>query len=712
MIVLALDQETFPIRPGRQAPRVVCGQSVYDHEGVRRIELRDPWLDRLEAALQDPRVRLVGHRIAFDVLASIATRPRLAPLWWAAYEADRATCTYEREKLIRIAQGSLARHSSNSLLDLVRRYKIQTDLRAEDKDGSEGAWRTRYSELDGIDPAAWPEDARRYALGDLDVLPVYQAQETAPAPWLADQYRQARAALWLALTSGWGMRVDPRAVAAFREMVEAEHRIVRSALTHGGPALAPWFEEWNRQHPDAPRAMDASWLAIPYGGGLVRPVGTKDTKAAKARMLAVSDAKGLPLQVTDTGKKAIEEGADPIATAREYPSLNADACAGTGDPVLIAYARYTSIGTLRSRADRLAAAADAGLPIQPRFDALKETGRTSCSMGDVEPGRPLLAYGDQTQNLHRAPGLRECYTARPGCVILSVDWTAAELHTLAQTCADLGLDSNMARILNSGRDVHTWYACQVNGWDYDWAKSKGLDETEKKRVKSARQAAKPCNFGFPGGLGIEKFRLFAARQYQVQFTDEEARDRKGIWLASFPEMVGYFAHISALIESGEPLVHFGSWRYRGDVRYTSAANSYFQGRCADMAKDAGWRLARMSMIEGWRFRLWNFAHDEFLLEVPEAEASDIAVEVVRVMEEAGRVWCPAAPVKAEPALCRSWRKGAEPVRDASGRLIPWEDRPVSEETAARIKKSLASGRSPLYTSWDFGFTESRILEVA
>ena len=44
-IRFALDQETYPIRPGRQAPRVVCVQSRVD--GVDRLELREPGLDRL-----------------------------------------------------------------------------------------------------------------------------------------------------------------------------------------------------------------------------------------------------------------------------------------------------------------------------------------------------------------------------------------------------------------------------------------------------------------------------------------------------------------------------------------------------------------------------------------------------------------------------------------------------------------------------------------
>lgn len=704
--LFGFDTETFPIRPGRQAPRIVCGQSR-----AGGIELRERFLDRLEAALNDPRVLLYGHEIAFDACASIASRPRLLRLWFDAYAADRVTCTHEREKLIRIAEGTLVRYGKNNLLALVHRYHLQHDFKDGDKEKGGDAWRARYFELDGIDPALWPEDARRYALADLIVDDVFAAQETAPAAWLDDQFRQARAAFWLKLTSAHGMMVDGEAVAALAERLEVEHAIVRNLLIVGGTeALFKFLDRWQSDHPDAnplPPPLED------YHGGLVRPNGSKDTKAAAARMRAVCASKNLPIPITDTGKERAEKtGEDPQVVAQIYTALDADSCLATGDPLLIAYARYTSVTTLRGRVERLRIAASWGLPIQPHFDALKETGRTSASKGETKPGRPVMAFGDQTQNLQRAPGLRECYRARRGYLILSCDWKAAELHTLAQCCIDLGLESKLAAVLNAGQDPHIWYACQLNGWAYEWA-DEALHHKHGhaayKAVKKARQDAKPCNFGFPGGLGIQKFRLFAAKQYQVFFSDQEATDRKGIWLGAFDEMPLYFRHINELIESGAPLVHFRSNRYRGDIRYTSAANSYFQGRCADMLKDAGFRLAREFYVDGLPGWIWNEAHDELLCEIPEDCASEVSARVQTIMEDVGREWCPGAPVKAEPALQHTWRKGAEPAyRD--GKLIPHEDRDFPD-LAKEAQKLLDKGETVLYCSWVLGVQPSRILEA-
>lgn len=48
-----------------------------------------------------------------------------------------------------------------------------------------------------------------------------------------------------------------------------------------------------------------------------------------------------------------------------------------------------------------------------------------------------------------------------------------------------------------------------------------------------------CSFGFPGGLGVEKFRAYAKAQYGVDFTEAEARQAKRVWQGTYPEMRQY-----------------------------------------------------------------------------------------------------------------------------------------------------------------------------
>jgi hypothetical protein len=706
------DSETFPIKPALQAPRVVCGQWI-GAEGARRLESREVYLDALEAALLDPGVLIIGHRIAYDALASIASRPRLLPLWFEAYAADRVTCTMQRETLIRVAQGTSDRYADGGLLECLERWKIPTDLTEDDKKG-DAAWRTRYHELDAIPAAEYPPEARRYALGDLDVDKLYSAQEIARARgWLEDEYREARADFALSLVSAHGMRVDPAAVAVFSERTEREYEYLRNLLAVADPAALESFCRWYNDEFDPPEPMVPSDVRVPFSGGLVRLVGSKCAAAGVERMRAVCADRGLPIPLTKTGKKRVADGEITAAqAAEEYVALDADATRATLDPILIALSRFTSITTLRGRAIRLAAAAGAGMPIQPRFDTLKKTGRTSCRAGEVKPGREISSFGDQVQNPHRSPGLRECYIARPGCVLISLDWKAAELGGLAQTCIDLGLGSRMAEILRSGVDIHTWFACKMSGWEYAWATDPARTDDEKKAIKAARQAAKACNFGFPGGLGIEKFMGYAAKQYQVKLTRERAEELRTMWLDAFPEMRAYFRHVSALVESGETLVHFGSLRHRGDLRYTAAANSYFQGRIADMLKEALFRIAWEAYCYGLPCRIWSEAHDEILIECPERDLDRVSSRCAAIMTEVARKWCPDAPPEAEPAAQRRWRKGAEVRRGSLGELLCWDDRPLSAKEIERAKKYLARGEGVAYTSWVLGTTEQHLREAA
>jgi hypothetical protein len=68
-----------------------------------------------------------------------------------------------------------------------------------------------------------------------------------------------------------------------------------------------------------------------------------------------------------------------------------------------------------------------------------------------------------------------------------------------------------------------------------------------------------------------------------------------------------------------------------------------------------------------------FAHDEFVTEVRDDErAADAAEEQARLMVAGAKVFLPDLDVKAEPVLMRRYSKEAEPRRDASGRLVPWD----------------------------------------
>jgi len=581
--------------------------------------------------LTDSEVRIVGHNIAFDLAVVGARWPALVPLIFAAYKADRVACTIVREKLHDIELG-MRRVRAYDMESVASRRKLGTVDKSD-------PWRLRYWELRNTPCGEWPADAVAYALGDVDTtLDLYLAQSEK-----RDEYRQARADWWLKLVSAWGMMTDPEQVQRFYDATRAELLAERKLL------------------------QDL---------GIVRHNGSKDTKAAKQRMLNACGALGVDPMLTDTGQV----------------SLSKEACEEIGDEVLQAYCRYTSHGTILGRVKRLAHGVHT--PIQPQFDSLVETGRTSVRQGDVDPGKPVSAWGFQTQNVHRAKGLRECFRARKGMVFIATDYDKCELCTVSQVNIlmhrDLGRpasDVKLAAELNAGVDPHLSLGARIIGISYAEALARKKDPI----VKDARQCSKSANFGFPGGLGFAGFLNFAKFQYGVKMGEATARKLKADWLAQYPEFTLYFTIIRNQLkevgkdDEGNPklradILHPYSYRLRGRVPFTVACNTYFQGLAADLAKDAGFLIAQECYCDShsplFGYRIINFVHDEIIIEGPRETCHAAAVRMKEIMEDAGRRWCPDVPPKATPSVMRAWSKAADDTVDpTTGLYTPYEEMP-------------------------------------
>lgn len=284
--------------------------------------------------------------------------------------------------------------------------------------------------------------------------------------------------------------------------------------------------------------------------------------------------------------------------------------------------------------------------------------------------------GPNIQNQRREGGARECFVPRAGHLFAACDYDKAELHALAEICVSLFGQSGLADELNSGIDPHLSFAAHMIGLPYEEA----LARRHAPEIKKARQRAKACLFGFPGGLGAEKFAAYAQASYGVTMSIEEAVAAKEAYLTAHPEMRQYFTWVNQLLHGNDQATvrQHRSGRLRGGCSYTAACNTGFQGLCADFAKEALYEVARQCYAEPGKplygCRPVNFIHDEILTEVPDdPDLADAAArELQRIMVEVGRAWTPECPVNASVSLMRRWSKNAEPVERA-GKLIPWED---------------------------------------
>jgi DNA polymerase-1 len=635
-MLFTFDLETHPIQAGVLAPKPVC---VGSQGGDAAPDLRtwDDGLPLLLAHLCSDSL-IIGHNISFDLGVLVTHAPAALPVVFAAYDAGRVRDTQIRQQLLDIAAGChgfprLDGTKGYALADLEAHW-LGRSRHAEKKDPN--SWRVRYHELDGVPVAEWPAEAAQYVRDDVQgTRAVYDAQAAAH-PEIAGELENTRQAFALHLMSLHGLRTDGARVAELKARLLAERAENVQALRAAGllkpkrlPAadlaagVQPEFWESNARSPGGRRPM----------------VWSKDLTAIRERVSAAFDG-------------------NPPLTEKGGVSTDRDTLLRTGDDVLKILGDASGVDKLLNTYVPFLEAGSRA-PVQPRFNILVNSGRTSCRTPNI-------------QNLPRDGSVRECFVPRPGYLYVSVDYDTLELRALAQVCLNLFGYSRMAEALRAGKDLHLEFAAQVLGISYEDA----VARKKTPEVKEARQFGKIFNFGKPGGLGITTLIEFARTAYGVQMPEYQARELSETWLHAWPEMSDYFRHINDLVGDGDATIQsFGSGMLRGGVGYCDAANHGFQNLAAQGAKEAVYRVAREAYLDAasplFGTRPVAFIHDEIVAEVPVATAHDAAMRLAAVMCEAMAQYIPDIPITATPALMERWLKGAEAVFDASGRLVPW-----------------------------------------
>lgn len=646
--MLAFDTETGLITRHSLTPPLVClslawtgtrpewlpsgGEGVLEGHRTRAMGgglIGSALLDRRTALAIAPDLlrspRLVAANAPFDLAVLAAAAPATLPLIFDAVEEGGVRDVQVRERLLAVARGDLA-STRVSLASLVRRY-LGRDIEATK---GPDTWRTRYIELIDVPLHRWPSEAVEYAVSDACyTLEVCEAQGPGT---LVSEDREVRAAWALHLMAVYGVRADPGRVDALAREWGALISAGQAAGVAGG---------WVRTTP-ARQAGTLNKVALQavissaFGGDPPRTEPTSTYPAGQVK----------------TDAETLDEAAE-----RMPPGALRDNLVAYRDS--LAAAKASSVWL-----DALDAATEGPLVSRPCH--LVETGRTSWS----DP---------PWQQPPRKGGVRECVVPRPGFLLCSVDYHVAELCALAQVHLWWGLSGELADALNAGVDLHLAMAAQIERVDYAEAVSRYA--ARDAAMVRARQLAKVANFGFPGGLGPRAFVAYAAGQ-GVTVTLEEARALKATWLRTWPAMRGYFDRINRLCgERGSfSFEHPVSGRIRGSVGYCDGCNGPFQGLVGDGAKDAAYRLSRAAYTGRGHPRAGDFRgsrpilfiHDEIIAEVPEGRAHEAAEAMAEIMVDTMREYTPDVVARAEPALMRRWYKQAATVRDASGRLVPWE----------------------------------------
>lgn len=253
--------------------------------------------------------------------------------------------------------------------------------------------------------------------------------------------------------------------------------------------------------------------------------------------------------------------------------------------------------------------------------------------------------------------IRDCFKAPPGKKLVIADYANIELRLIAE----LFEEDNMIRAFAEGIDLHhlTGAAVMYDVRDPDWDSLMPVYQEFKARydageavVKKARQDAKALNFGLAYGAGAAKLQELAWRDYDLEWSIEEATMKRDLWLALYPGIRAYHRKMGVRLNHTGPyglLVETVEGRRRFVKGYSEALNHPIQGTSADMTKRAMIALCR-------DVELVLAVHDEIIALADEDDADWVADLVKACMVAAGEHYMKRVACEVDVHIEETWRK--------------------------------------------------------
>jgi DNA polymerase-1 len=277
--------------------------------------------------------------------------------------------------------------------------------------------------------------------------------------------------------------------------------------------------------------------------------------------------------------------------------------------------------------------------VHPRDHRIHTTFRPgNAATGRLSSDHPNLQnIPVRTENGRR---LRKGFTAAPGTLLLSADYSQVELRILAHFSEDPVMLDAFLR----GKDIHVQTASEVFGVP--------LAEV----TKDQRNGAKAINFGLM--YGQTSFGL----SQSLRIPQGQARDYITNYFQRFGRVKGYLDSLKEAAEkTGYAETLFGRKRLLPDINSSNrqikamaervAINSPIQGTAADIIKKAMINLERELRGRGMRSRLLLQVHDELILEAMPEELEALKVLVRQEMEGAVTL---RTPLKVDIGIGPDW----------------------------------------------------------
>jgi DNA polymerase-1 len=239
------------------------------------------------------------------------------------------------------------------------------------------------------------------------------------------------------------------------------------------------------------------------------------------------------------------------------------------------------------------------------------------------------------------------FTASPGNLLISADYSQIELVVLAHLSQDPGL----LKAFREGVDIHRRTASLLFGMDE-------ADVTPDKR-----RLAKTINFGVIYGMSAFRLsnELGIPRGDAQKFIDAYFATYSGVrdFIDKAVKEAEERGYSTTMLGRRRPIRAINS-RNKTEKQAAErvAVNTPIQGSAADIVKLAMLRIASAFDADSGKSgrarsgaRLLLQVHDELITEAPEAEAPAVAVLMKREMEAAIKL---SLPLRADVEIARRW----------------------------------------------------------
>ena len=282
-------------------------------------------------------------------------------------------------------------------------------------------------------------------------------------------------------------------------------------------------------------------------------------------------------------------------------------------PVIEAILEYRKLEKLRSTyLEPLPALADAASRIHTTFN------QTATATGRLSSSNPNL------QNIpvrgHFGARMRACFTAAPGNLLVSADYSQIELRVLAH----LSGDPTLLEAFRNNEDIHS----RTAGLLYDAP----IEEV----TPDMRRNAKTINFGLIYGMGAQKL------SQELHISMKEAKAFIERYFERLSHLKEFYDAIEAEAkEYGYVCTMTGRRRFTPDILSQNnqlrsqarrqAINTRIQGSAADIIKIAMIAVENDAELRSLEARLLLQIHDELLMEAPEDKAKEAGQRLADIM---------------------------------------------------------------------------------